>query len=214
MHDVIAAFGAAAGLILNFDARLADIVLLSLRVTLTAVAIAVLIGLPVGAMLGIARFPGRGPLHRPVQRPDGPAAGRRRASGLSGAIPLRPARRLGPALHPNRHDHRPSRARPAHRHLHHAADGRGHVARIRGATTLPRLVPLAGHPDADLGRPLQPADGSAGRLRPRQRRSRRRPDRRRQHRRLYPDDDHGHHAGDGAWRSASGAGAGNTAAGR
>ena len=60
MHDMIAAFGAAAGLILNFDARLADIVLLSLRVTLTAVAIAVLIGLPVGAMLGIARFPGRG----------------------------------------------------------------------------------------------------------------------------------------------------------
>jgi tungstate transport system permease protein len=60
MHDVIAAFGAAAGLILNFDARLADIVLLSLRVTLTAVSIAVLVGLPVGAMLGIARFPGRG----------------------------------------------------------------------------------------------------------------------------------------------------------
>jgi tungstate transport system permease protein len=60
MHDVIAAFGAAAGLILHFDARLADIVLLSLRVTLSAVAIAVLIGLPLGAMLGIARFPGRG----------------------------------------------------------------------------------------------------------------------------------------------------------
>jgi tungstate transport system permease protein len=60
MHDVIAAFGAAAGLIVNFDARLAAIVLLSLRVTLTAVGIAVLIGLPVGAMLGIARFPGRG----------------------------------------------------------------------------------------------------------------------------------------------------------
>src|SRR3954469_25581077 len=59
MHDVIAAFGAAAGLILHFDARLADIVLLSLRVTLTAVTIAVVIGLPVGAMLGVARFPGR-----------------------------------------------------------------------------------------------------------------------------------------------------------
>lgn len=60
MQDVIDAFAAAAGLILGFDDRLAQIVLLSLRVTLTAVGIAMVIGLPLGAMLGIARFPGRG----------------------------------------------------------------------------------------------------------------------------------------------------------
>ncbi|UEM01211.1 ABC transporter permease [Skermanella rosea] len=60
MQDVIDAFAAAAGLILGFDDRLAQIVLLSLRVTLTAVGIAMLIGLPLGATLAIARFPGRG----------------------------------------------------------------------------------------------------------------------------------------------------------
>ncbi len=60
MQDVIDAFAAAAGLILGFDDQLARIVLLSLRVTLTAVGIAMVIGLPLGAMLGIARFPGRG----------------------------------------------------------------------------------------------------------------------------------------------------------
>ncbi|UEM24033.1 ABC transporter permease [Skermanella mucosa] len=60
MQDVIDAFAAAGGLILGFDDQLAQIVLLSLRVTLTAVGIAMVIGLPLGAMLGIARFPGRG----------------------------------------------------------------------------------------------------------------------------------------------------------
>ena len=59
MSDIAAAFAAALALIVGLDARLAEIVLLSLRVTLSAVAVATLIGLPLGAALGAARFPGR-----------------------------------------------------------------------------------------------------------------------------------------------------------
>ncbi|WP_089899775.1 ABC transporter permease [Loktanella fryxellensis] len=44
------------------DPELRQIIGLSLRVTLTAVAIACMIGLPLGAALALARFPGRGAL--------------------------------------------------------------------------------------------------------------------------------------------------------
>ena len=47
------------GLIASGDADLAEIVALSLRVSLTATLIACLIGLPLGATLAVARFPGR-----------------------------------------------------------------------------------------------------------------------------------------------------------
>lgn len=50
----------ALGLILSWDQNLSEIVMLSLRVTLTAVVISCLIGLPLGAMIGAFRFPGRG----------------------------------------------------------------------------------------------------------------------------------------------------------
>lgn len=59
MQDFSAAFKAAAALLLGFDADLVEIVLLSLRVTFSAVAIACAIGFPLGAILAIARFPGR-----------------------------------------------------------------------------------------------------------------------------------------------------------
>jgi len=59
MQDFQAAFGEAFGLILSADAGLAEIVALSLRVTLSAVALACLIGLPLGAVLAVGRFPGR-----------------------------------------------------------------------------------------------------------------------------------------------------------
>ena len=49
----------ACRLVLNADARLLDVVLLSLRVSLTASAIACLIGMPIGALLAVGRFPGR-----------------------------------------------------------------------------------------------------------------------------------------------------------
>ena len=59
MSDFGAAFGAVISLIANFESGLAEIVMLSLSVSLTAVAIASLIGLPAGAALAIFRFPGR-----------------------------------------------------------------------------------------------------------------------------------------------------------
>ncbi len=59
MQDFWAAFGEAFGLIASFDADLVEIIALSLRVTLSAVALACLIGLPLGAVLAVGRFPGR-----------------------------------------------------------------------------------------------------------------------------------------------------------
>lgn len=50
----------AISLILSWDPDLMEIIGLSLRVTLTAVALACMIGLPLGAMVGAFRFPGRG----------------------------------------------------------------------------------------------------------------------------------------------------------
>ena len=49
----------ATGLVTQFDARLATIVELSLRVSLTATVIAACIGLPLGAAIAIGKFPGR-----------------------------------------------------------------------------------------------------------------------------------------------------------
>jgi tungstate transport system permease protein len=53
-------FGTAWHLILSGDPVLLGIIALSLRVTLTAVLVACLIGLPLGALLALLRFPGRG----------------------------------------------------------------------------------------------------------------------------------------------------------
>ena len=52
----------ALRLIIFLDSSLVEIVTLSMRVTFTAVAIACVIGFPVGAMLAVFRFPGRGTL--------------------------------------------------------------------------------------------------------------------------------------------------------
>ena len=51
--------GEAVGLILAWDPDLIEIIGLSLRVTLTAVAVACVIGLPLGAVVGAFPFPGR-----------------------------------------------------------------------------------------------------------------------------------------------------------
>ncbi|MCU0985235.1 MAG: ABC transporter permease [Acetobacteraceae bacterium] len=59
MNDLGTAFATALALIAAGDAAVAAIVLLSLRVSLSALAIAALIGLPLGALLAVARFPGR-----------------------------------------------------------------------------------------------------------------------------------------------------------
>jgi len=49
----------ALALIVDLDDKLLDIVLLSLRVSLSAVAIAALLGFPLGAAIAVGRFPGR-----------------------------------------------------------------------------------------------------------------------------------------------------------
>jgi tungstate transport system permease protein len=59
MGDLGSAFADAAHLIVAADGTLYGIVLLSLEVSLSAVAIATAIGLPLGAALAIRRFPGR-----------------------------------------------------------------------------------------------------------------------------------------------------------
>jgi tungstate transport system permease protein len=59
MSDLSAAFGAAWTLIAGLDPGLIEVVLLSLAVSLSAVALAVLCGLPLGAGLALFRFPGR-----------------------------------------------------------------------------------------------------------------------------------------------------------
>lgn len=60
MHDISGAFELAFSLITSGDPALVEIVLLSLRVSLTAVVAACLVGLPLGAAIAVARFAGRG----------------------------------------------------------------------------------------------------------------------------------------------------------
>jgi tungstate transport system permease protein len=55
-------FFVAAGLVAHFDAHLVDIVLLSLRVSLTATVLAAAVGLPLGAAIAVGRFSGRSSL--------------------------------------------------------------------------------------------------------------------------------------------------------
>jgi tungstate transport system permease protein len=50
---------AALALLVGLDSKLVEIVLLSLRVSLSAVAIAAILGLPLGAAIAVGRFPGR-----------------------------------------------------------------------------------------------------------------------------------------------------------
>ncbi|MGC2856041.1 ABC transporter permease [Novispirillum sp. DQ9] len=58
-EDPQSPFAAALDLVLSLDPELGSIVLLSLRVTLTAVLLACAVGLPLGAALALFRFPGR-----------------------------------------------------------------------------------------------------------------------------------------------------------
>ncbi|MBO6759112.1 MAG: ABC transporter permease [Roseibium sp.] len=59
MQDFAHSFVLAGNLILQADAALVEIVGLSLQVTATALVVSAAIGLPLGAILAIARFPGR-----------------------------------------------------------------------------------------------------------------------------------------------------------
>jgi tungstate transport system permease protein len=59
MLDFSQAFDAAVRQIVTLDPQLLEIIALSLKVTLTAVAVATLIGFAVGGVLAVYRFPGR-----------------------------------------------------------------------------------------------------------------------------------------------------------
>lgn len=59
MNEIGQAFAAAFRLIWGLDPELGEIVRLSLLVSLSAVALATLIGLPFGAAIALFRFPGR-----------------------------------------------------------------------------------------------------------------------------------------------------------
>lgn len=59
MHELAASFALAGDLVASGDSRLAAIVALSLRVSLTATLVSCLLGLPFGALLAVGRFPGR-----------------------------------------------------------------------------------------------------------------------------------------------------------
>ena len=60
MQDFAASFVYAAELLLSGDPELWAIVLLSLKVSLTAMVFSCVIGLAIGSALAVARFPGRG----------------------------------------------------------------------------------------------------------------------------------------------------------
>ena len=57
MNDFSSALSAAVALLLQGDAALGEIVALSLQVSLSAVFIAALIGMPLGAATALYRFP-------------------------------------------------------------------------------------------------------------------------------------------------------------
>ncbi|MEW6214944.1 MAG: ABC transporter permease [Nitrospirota bacterium] len=60
MDTIIEGFRRASSLIFNLDPELLSIILLSLKVSGLALVIATVIGIPVGAFLGLKRFIGRG----------------------------------------------------------------------------------------------------------------------------------------------------------
>src|SRR5580692_5883677 len=62
MNDLLDALGAAWQLVLSGDPTLVGIVSLSLSISFTAVSLASILGLPLGAALAISRFPGRNAL--------------------------------------------------------------------------------------------------------------------------------------------------------
>jgi tungstate transport system permease protein len=59
MNTLALSFAEAGRLVGTLDPQLAGIVSLSLQVSLAAVALAALVGFPLGALMGVARFPGR-----------------------------------------------------------------------------------------------------------------------------------------------------------
>ncbi|MCH7866598.1 MAG: ABC transporter permease [Myxococcales bacterium] len=62
MQNLVDAFSTAIQLLVTLDSDLMEIVTLSLEVSLSAVLLAALVGLPVGAAIAVSQFPGRSAL--------------------------------------------------------------------------------------------------------------------------------------------------------
>ena len=59
MNEIVQSFGVAIEIVAQRDPYLVEVVLLSLRVSLTSLFFAAILGFPLGSILGIFRFPGR-----------------------------------------------------------------------------------------------------------------------------------------------------------
>ena len=59
MNEILLSFEAAVDIIVQRDPYLVEVVLLSMRVTLSALFISAVIGFPLGSIIGVFRFPGR-----------------------------------------------------------------------------------------------------------------------------------------------------------
>ena len=110
MIDLASILKLALSLVASGDPELMRIIGLSVRVTLSAVALGCLIGVPFGAALVVLRFPGRGVLTTLINAFMGlPPV----VVGLAVYLMLSrsgPLRRAWPALHADRDDHRANRA--------------------------------------------------------------------------------------------------------
>ena len=62
MNTLAESFSVALAMITHLDPRVTAIVALSLGVSLTSTLCSAVVGLPLGAVVAIGRFPGRGPL--------------------------------------------------------------------------------------------------------------------------------------------------------
>ena len=202
VQDIGEAMRLALALVVSGDADLLEIVGLSMRVSLTATALACLIGLPLGAFLAIARFPRPGRGAGAGQCADGPAA-RSSWACWSTCCSRAPARWAFFGLL-----FTPTAMVIAQTILIApivAALSRQVLrtcTRSTASSCARSARPGRDVPDAALGRPLRAADRGAGRLRPGGGRGRRGDDRRRQHRQLYAGDDHGDRARDLQGRAA------------
>jgi tungstate transport system permease protein len=59
MNDLWISFGQAASMVLGMDRHLVEIIARSLQVSLSAIILGALVGLPLGALVALLRFPGR-----------------------------------------------------------------------------------------------------------------------------------------------------------
>src|SRR3954452_12746452 len=127
MNDFARSLTSALALIGSLDDELLSIVALSLRVSLAASFVALLIGAPFGAFLAIARFRGRQIM---IVLTNALLGLRSRAWALSSAVAFGRTRVGGTAVHAQCHGYRADFARHADRGGAGAQAGKPAVGRI------------------------------------------------------------------------------------